>query len=366
MGTRFGTIRKLPSGRYQARYSNPRTGKQVSLGRTFVRQQEAKDALKAVQADLVRGEWIDPAAGGITLRAWSTTWLASVQVRPRTHESYETALRVHVLDDLGDLKLTDLSATIIRDWHTTRKRAAGPSAVARAYSVLHNCLNAAVTDGLLRSNPCTVKGAATAPTPVSDRALTIDEVETVLAAMPDRYKVWFRAMVFGGFRWGESIALTVGDIDFAHGSVRVEKQLRLQAGGGWVVEPTKTGAGRRQVHLPDVVLAELAEHVTTYTTGHPQDRVFTTATGSPLQKGNFRQRVWLPATAGLSWQPTAHQLRHTCATFAIRAGADVLELQRMMGHSDPAITLRKYGHFFPGAGATVAAKMNEFASPTTV
>jgi len=59
----FGNIRKLPSGRYQARYW--RLGKQVAADTTFASKTDARRWLATVEADMIRGVWVDPDAGRI-------------------------------------------------------------------------------------------------------------------------------------------------------------------------------------------------------------------------------------------------------------------------------------------------------------
>jgi integrase len=56
-----------------------------------------------------------------------------------------------------------------------------------------------------------------------------------------------------------------------------------------------------------------------------------------------------------------HDLRHTCASLAIAAGADVKVLQRMMGHASAALTLDRYGHLMPGQARSVADRLDEMA-----
>jgi integrase len=327
----FGTIRKLPSGNYQARYPHPdRPGVQLSAG-TFRRRSDAANALKTVSSRQVRGDWVDPRSGRVTLREWSTTWLDSLRLRPRTIEAYETAMRVHVLPSLGDVQLGKLTPQRVRAWFDEREATGKLTAAAKAYGALQTCLNAAVEAGLIRVNPCTVKGATTPPRPKRPRALEVAEVEVLHSAMPDRYRAWLRVAVYGGPRWSEGIALRVGDVDFGTGLVHISRTLVPVRGGGWATQPTKTVAGERSVVLPPSVLAELEQHVERFSDGAYDSLVFTSTTGTPLQKANFRQRVWLPATASLSWRPTVHDLRHTYASFAIRAGADVTRCRGSWG-----------------------------------
>lgn len=60
-----------------------------------------------------------------------------------------------------------------------------------------------------------------------------------------------------------------------------------------------------------------------------------------------------------------HDLRHTCASLAIAAGADVKVLQRMLGHSSAVLTLDRYGHLFPGQAESVADRLDEMAEASS-
>ncbi|MEO5839371.1 MAG: tyrosine-type recombinase/integrase, partial [Acidimicrobiales bacterium] len=80
---------------------------------------------------------------------------------------------------------------------------------------------------------------------------------------------------------------------------------------------------------------------------------------------NFRARDWRSAVRRAGLDPLRiHDLRHTCASLAIAAGADVLSLQRMLGHANPAITLNRYGHLMPGQAEAVADRLDELARRT--
>ena len=110
MGSRasWGSVRKLPSGRYQARYRVD--GKMVAAPTTFRTKRDAEAYLSTVRADMERGTWVNPAAGKVTLRAYATRWLEQrPDLRPRTVELYEGELRLHILPVLGDLELAKIT-----------------------------------------------------------------------------------------------------------------------------------------------------------------------------------------------------------------------------------------------------------------
>ena len=73
---RFGRVRKLPSGGWQARYHGP-DGVDRPASATFATLTDARVWLSTVEADLVRGKWIDPAGGRVLLRTYADKrWMA--------------------------------------------------------------------------------------------------------------------------------------------------------------------------------------------------------------------------------------------------------------------------------------------------
>lgn len=91
--------------------------------------------------------------------------------------------------------------------------------------------------------------------------------------------------------------------------------------------------------------------------------LFPAPEGGFLRRENFRKRVWAPAVTAAGVAPLRlHDLRHTCASLAIAAGADVKVLQRMLGHASAALTLDRYGHLMPGQARSVADRLDETAN----
>lgn len=126
--------------------------------------------------------------------------------------------------------------------------------------------------------------------------------------------------------------------------------------------PPKTAAGRRSVALPGVVATALEEHLGRFAEPGIDGIVFPAPDGGFLRLENFRRRVWQPAVTEAGVAPLRiHALRHTCASLAIAAGADVKVLQRMLGHASAALTLDRYGHLLPGQAQSVAVRLDEMA-----
>jgi hypothetical protein len=81
---RFGSVRRLPSGRWQARYQT-NDGRQHTAPETFATKTEATRHLAQVETDLSRGQWSDPRLGRTTFTQWATRWEATtVNLRANT------------------------------------------------------------------------------------------------------------------------------------------------------------------------------------------------------------------------------------------------------------------------------------------
>ncbi|MGH3848301.1 MAG: site-specific integrase [Pseudonocardiaceae bacterium] len=141
-------------------------------------------------------------------------------------------------------------------------------------------------------------------------------------------------------REGELFALRWGDVDLVAATITVRRK-RLRLASGEVIEDDpKSRAGRRTVALPAVLVAELERHRAVFGAADSDDYVFESAGGTPLERSNFRQRVWLPATRAVGLDGLRfHNLRHTAGTLAARTGATTKELMARLGHASPRASM---------------------------
>ncbi len=155
---RFGRVRKLPSGRYQARYLGP-DGIDRPAPHTFETALDADDWLAEQQTALRRGDWIDPEAGAINFEKYATQCDRERDLAATTHELYRRLLRLHILPAFGGLDLDEITPPAVRAWRAERRRATGATTVAKSYRLLKAILQTAVDDEAIRRNPCRIKGA---------------------------------------------------------------------------------------------------------------------------------------------------------------------------------------------------------------
>ena len=194
-------------------------------------------------------------------------------------------------------------------------------------------LDTAVDDGLIRRNPCRIKGAGQEKSPERP-VLTIPQVYALADAVGDRYRALVLLGVFGSLRWGELAALRRSDIDFQARTVWISRQLSEQRGGGFAFGPPKSDAGHRTVAIPSVIRPDLASHIVTFAASGDDGLVFTSSAGRPLRRSNFCRRNWHPTLRATGLPPIHfHDLRHTGNQFAADEGANLRELMDRMGHS---------------------------------
>ena len=357
----FGSVRRLPSGRWQARYydlqGRPHTGPA-----TFATKTDANRYLATVEADLTRGAWNNPRLGKTTFRAWVERWQqTTTNLRPTTCSLYGYLLGRFLLPTFGELPLARIDVMAVRTWLAELHDAGEVSAttIAKAYRLLGRILGAAVEAGYLPASPCVIKGAGVERAPEMQVA-TVQQVRALADAVPARYRAMILVAAYGGLRWGELVGLRVRHVDLLHGTVRIAEQI-AEVNGTFMVGPPKSEAGARTVTLPTVAVAALVDHLDRHPGASADGLVFPAADGGYQRRSNFRRRIWLPATsaagvAGLRF----HDLWHTAATFAAATGATTRELMERIGHSSPAAALR-YQHVMKDRDKAIAAALDRLA-----
>ncbi|GEK00371.1 site-specific integrase [Streptomyces sp. 1-11] len=352
---RFGSVRQLKSGRWQARYRDPNTGQLRSAEETYATRTDAEVALSLIESDITRGQWSDPDAGKVRFGEYATTWLKDRKLEERTRERHESAIRLHLLPDLAELPLASITTARVRAWRTECLKRTGEPTVVRAYQVLRAILNTAVDDELIRRNPCRIKGADRYDVPERP-VLTVAEVYAVAEAIAPRYRLLVLLASFAGLRFGELASLRRRDVDLASAVVTVlRSQAEMQTGALFDKAP-KSAAGVRTVAFPAELLPDVTQHLDAYAGPGRDGHVFLGPRGGQLRRSNFRDD-WIAARtkAGITADVHFHDLRHTGNTLAA-SGASLRELMTRMGHSTPRAALI-YQHMVNGRDREIADRL---------
>jgi integrase len=368
----FGSVRRLPSGRWQARYNGPdgrpytaRDGGGRAL--TFTTKSAADSYLAGVRTDIERGRWVSPDAPKLgappTLREYAAGWLAARGLSDRTVEHYQQVARDHLYPAFGDVPLPAITPAAVRTWWAGL--AAGPTARAHAYRLLGAIMRTAVADDVIPASPCRVRGAGSAPRASRTEPATLAELQTVVDHTPERYRLMVLLAAWAALRFGELTALTRADVDVARGVVHVRRAVSRTRGGPQVKAP-KSEAGKRTVaippHLMPLVKAHLREHV-----APTRDALLFAASrhgGHLAESGMYR---WWCAARAAAGRPDLrfHDLRHTGAVLAAATGATLAELMARLGHSTVHAAMA-YQHAAKDRDAAIAAALSELATVTPI
>lgn len=268
------------------------------------------------------------------------------EMSPRTYEIYELGLRRHVLPAFASRQVRAIDPDALVAWIRTL-RAAGyaPHSIHNYWGPLHLVLAHAVRSGVIASNPADRLTSAERPKPGSGRRrfLGRGEVERLLDAAPERYRLALASGIFSGLRLSELLGLTWGEINFAGGSIRV----RFQMGREGKRRQLKTAAARRDV----ILMSELGTQLRRWRLASPfssdDDLVFCATSGQTIGHRNLTARgLEKAAKRAEIGRVNFHALRHTFASILIAQGHDPVFVSRQLGHTNAAITLKVYAHLF--------------------
>ncbi|TWP36400.1 tyrosine-type recombinase/integrase [Leekyejoonella antrihumi] len=288
---------------------------------------------------------------------WLTVWFQTkAGLAPTSVADYESILRVHVRPRWGMVPLEDIRHSDVLAWSAGLPLSA--SRVSRAVLILSQAVDLAVRDGVLIGNP--VDGVTVRKTKKRDAAfLSADQVRVLLdVAGTDRPLV--HLAVTTGMRFGEIAGARVGDLDVRRRRLRVARTLST-VGGKKVAQDRTKGGRARDVPLTATVTAELAA----ICDGRPaDDPLFVTTRGHSWSHGSWT-RKWarVKAKAGAPAALHFHDLRHTAASMAIGSGADVKQVQAMLGHATATMTLDLYGHLWNDDLTDVADRIEGLLEP---
>jgi integrase len=306
---------------------------------------EAQRWLDEVSASRVRGDYVDPRGGRITVGEYAERWYATtVVLKPKTRLGYRHMLNVHVMPRWGSVELGAVTASGVSEWVAVIAAKRSASTTRQALGVLRGVLDLAVRDRRLAVNPATRVKQPRLPI-TEQRFLTAQEL-TTLADATSCARDQMLVLILGwcGLRFSEAIALRGTDFDLLRRRARVERAA-VELGGTVIVGSPKTHQART-VTFPGFIADDLAAYMGKL----GGDLLFPDERGGFLRNTNWRRRAFDRAAgvAGLTPPPLrVHDLRHTAASLSIHAGASVKAVQSQLGHASATMTLDRYGHLWP-------------------
>ncbi|MEV6963209.1 site-specific integrase [Streptomyces sp. NPDC051207] len=328
----FGTVRRLPSGRWQARYIGP-DGQRYTAPETFETRSGAQDWLNLVRADIERNTWLNPDAGAVNFEKYALRWMEERSLAPTTVDRYGGLLRGHILPTFGGKDLDEVTPPAVRTWRAERLKATGATTVAKSYRLLKAIFQTAVDDDLLRTNPCRIKGAGKEEADERPTA-TVEQVFDLADAMGPRWRLMVLLGAFASLRPEELAELRRHSVDLDECSLRVTHASPELTNGRRVTGDPKSRAGKRTVYLPDFMLPELRRHLQWFAEKEPDGLLFVGEKGAPFRRSTFG-RKWRKARTkvGMPGNFRFYDLRHTGNTLAADTGAKLKDLMVRAGQS---------------------------------
>ncbi|MEU4781078.1 tyrosine-type recombinase/integrase [Micromonospora sp. NPDC023633] len=375
-------IRQLPSGLWAATVRLPKGSDPDRVTETHKLKGAVTKWAADLEADIRKGDWIDPRAGKKTVgecwEQWGTTSRRLEQASRRRDESH---WRVHVAPrwakvPVGSILKPDVTAWVVemesthqascrrRDTCTGCKAAVGAATIEGAVGVLRAVLDLAVDAKLLRDNPARGVKRPKRNAHV-DRVLDPAEEQQLVNALDRLFPgrpdagLFVELVADTGMRWEEAAAIPPQMVDTRKNRISI----------AWVMERdgtarpyAKSAAGNRAVTYGDHLAARMKaakiaarEVVGVFPKDDPGRLIFTSEKGDALRYSNWHRRVWTPALRGLPErpkvkghayrparpgagladpQPTPHDLRHTFGTRLADEGVPLHDIMALMGHED--------------------------------
>jgi integrase len=366
----FGNIRRLPSKRYQARFTAP-DGSYITAPKTFAAKIDAEGWLADRRREIDAKLW-NPATVKkpklITFARYAEQWLADRQIngRPlkaRTRSHYRSILDRQLLPTFGDRQLAAITPADVRGWYadTLTDR---PTMRAHTYSLLKTILASAMADELIDANPCRIRGAGSVKRAHTIRPASIAEIEALTAKMPARLALMISCASWLAMRLGEILELRRGDIDLDAGVIRIRRGM-VRVGGRLQADTPKSSASSRDTNIPPHLVARFRDHLVEHTGVGDTALLFPSAADSgrylqvkALYKDFHRARAEI-GRPDLRF----HDLRHSGAVLAAGTGASLAELMARLWHSTPQAAMR-YQHVAEDRDRAVAAALSRLAENT--
>ena len=379
-----GTITKRKDGRWEGRYYTGEivNGKRVRKNVLAKTKAECKEKLNKAIAENDKRQRIISRCDFLTnpeptLEEWSRIWFESfctASVKEYTRNSYQSYFDRYILPNLGGMKIKDISTVSCQQFlikmyasgrtRNVEKKGKGLSAktVKDIKIALQTCLQKAVDEEIISSNPCKKVQLPKAP-PKEMQTLKANELGAFLQETKDSGCYEFYILeITTGLRLGEILALTWDDLDIKNKTISVNKQVQ-RIGSELKITTPKTASSIRTVALCDecfnqLILLRSRQRIDTKLifpspiTGGLRDPSSVTRKLHRMQK-----RAGVP-------QIRFHDLRHSFATLSLEQGMDIKTVSHMLGHTDAGFTMNTYMHVTDNMQQTVATAMGNLIAET--
>lgn len=363
-GQKVKTDRHGKGKRWLARYRDE-SGKDQT--QAFAKKVAATNWLADETSKMLRGDWLNPQAGRISLQAFYDDWSPNQVWLSNTRENADLALKCCTFKDMP---LKSVRKSHVEAWVKTMSLTLAPTTIDTRMTIIRGALLAAVADRVIARDPSAGvvlprkrKAAAAMVIPTAEVVGRLYDCAEPVKRPKSRpgFAAYVALCAFAGLRKGEALGVKVGDIDFLRKRVQVARQLQRAkkddldlgknlvgaAGSVTVVVRPPKYASERIIYLPDGLVEILARHVEK----HPpaEDGWLFHEDGKPWHDNLVDYRWRATRKDAKADEINLHHLRHFFASGLIHDSCDVVTVQEAMGHASATTTLNTYAHLWPKA-----------------
>lgn len=369
-GRNEGTIFKKANGTWRAQISIE--GKRISY--TAHSHAECRAWVRKMLDQVDQGMTFE--SRNLTVTEYLHGWIAVKKnaLRTKTGLEYEKLIRLYIEPILGRLKLKDLSLRIVNQFYERLiNQGVGVSIIGYTHRVLHAALEQAVKNGIIGRNPA---HGATVPRLKHKEMQILNEEEVgrfLVAASNSRYRTLYHLAIVTGMRISELRGLSWSDVDWIRGTIKVSRQIQDIPGLGSVAGEPKTYAGTRIILLGESILNELREHKRRIEqesklsiVWRDNDLILPSTVGTPFAHKDVHQDFTETLHSANLRRIRFHDLRHTAASLMLNHGVPALVVSKILGHSNPSVTLNVYAHSTLDMQSQAASIMDEIVTPIAV
>jgi integrase len=353
-----GSVWELETGRW--RYEivlGYKAGKRITKSGTAANKTEAQKAAAQALTDHARGSLAMP--DRITFAEWLEKWLEGKKAKlsPNTTNRYAELIRLHINPHIGKVKVQAFKPVQLREFYAMHGQGPlAPRTVRHIHNIIHGSLETALRLELVMRNVADIvkpEIASQDNTLKVAQSWTADEATRfIAAARGDTHYAMFYLLLALGLRRGEVLGLRWTNVNLEKPSVRIEEAIVSIAGKMHVTTP-KTMNSRRTLRLPADVVNVLKQHKIDQERTHlengirpARDYLFTSETGTPIDPNNVKRIMKRIVTVAGVRLIRIHDLRHTWASLARRAGIPLEVVSEKLGHARSSFTADVYRHTF--------------------
>lgn len=368
-----GTVRKKANGRYEARYTaivDAATGQKEQKSKTFDSEQATRIFLADITRENMTGGYMLPS--DMLLKDWLIIYLQTyvVNLKEASRRSYEDRIRLHIIPELGHVKLCNLTPIMVQQFinglyrKKGNRKALSPKTVKSIHGVLHAALKKAVKAHHIPINPADEPSLQKITLPEITPLTDAQTVELLKKSKSDRYYHIYFLCLFTGIRQGEALGLTWDCIDWDNNVITINKQLLRKRETEYISneDAYEDGLNYRLSSVKN-------DHARSLPVGEEVMNVLRLRYEEQQREKEIARDLWFEPIPGLVFEnefgknlshttvrnhfkkivteiglpkERFHNMRHNYTAAAYEGCHDLTAVQKSLGHATPDFTMRVY------------------------